>query len=88
MEYSHVTHESLKPFLPEKAKVLILGSLPSIATRKANFYYAHKTNRFYKILAGIYQEEEPLTTEERKAFLTTRFAKNKTIENTVSGTFL
>lgn len=69
MEYSHVTHESLKPFLPEKAKVLILGSLPSIATRKANFYYAHKTNRFYKILAGIYQEEEPLTTEERKAFL-------------------
>lgn len=70
MEYSHVTHDSLKPFLPSGAKVLILGSLPSIATRKANFYYAHKTNRFYKILAGVYQEEEPLTTEERKAFLT------------------
>ncbi len=70
MEYTHVTHESLKPFLPDGAKILILGSLPSIATRKANFYYAHKTNRFYKILAGVFDEEEPLSIEERKAFLT------------------
>lgn len=70
MEYSHVTHESLKPFLPEGAKILILGSLPSIATRKANFYYAHKTNRFYKALAGVFKEEEPVGTEERKEFLT------------------
>ena len=70
MEYTHVTHESLKPFVPEDAKILILGSLPSIATRKANFYYAHKTNRFYKVLAGVFHEAEPVTTEERKQFLT------------------
>lgn len=69
MEYTHVTHESLKPFLPDGAKILILGSLPSIATRKANFYYAHKTNRFYKILSGVFNEEEPLLIEERKEFL-------------------
>ncbi len=70
MEYTHVTHESLKPFVPEGAKILILGSLPSIATRKANFYYAHKTNRFYKILAGVFCEPEPSSIEERKNFLT------------------
>lgn len=70
MKLEHVTHESLKPFLPDGARILILGSLPSIATRKANFYYAHKTNRFYKILAGVFHQEEPQTTEERKAFLT------------------
>lgn len=69
MEYSHVTHESLKPFIHPDSKILILGSLPSIATRKANFYYAHKTNRFYKILAGVFGEEEPISTEERKVFL-------------------
>ncbi len=69
MEYNHVTHESLKPFLPDGAKILILGSLPSIATRKACFYYAHKTNRFYKILSGMFKEEEPLSIEERKNFL-------------------
>ena len=48
---------------------MILGSLPSIATRKANFYYAHKTNRFYKILAGVFEEEEPVSIDERKEFL-------------------
>lgn len=69
MEYSHVTHESLKPFVNPDSRVLILGSLPSIATRKANFYYAHKTNRFYKILAGVFHEEEPISIEERKVFL-------------------
>lgn len=68
-QYDHVTHESLVPFVPDGAKILILGSLPSIATRAANFYYAHKTNRFYKALAGVFQEEEPLTIEERKDFL-------------------
>lgn len=70
MEYTKVTHESLKPFLPNDMKILILGSLPSIATRKANFYYAHKTNRFYKILAFVFNEKEPTTIEERKSFLT------------------
>lgn len=69
MDYTHVTHESLKPFIPEDAKILMLGSLPSIATRKANFYYAHKTNRFYKILAGVFKEDEPITIEEKKIFL-------------------
>ena len=69
MEYQTVTHESLKPFLPEDTRILILGSLPSIATRKANFYYAHKSNRFYKILAGVFDEDEPKTIDERKDFL-------------------
>ena len=69
IEYTHISHESLKPFVPENAKILILGSLPSIASREANFYYAHKTNRFYKILAGVFNEEEPIGTETRKEFL-------------------
>lgn len=70
MEYQHVTHENLKPFFDQDSKVLILGSLPSIATRKAGFYYAHPKNRFFLILSLLFQEEEPKTTEERKAFLT------------------
>ncbi len=68
-EYTHISHESLKPFVPSDAKILILGSLPSIASRKANFYYAHKTNRFYKTLAGVFNEEESIETEARKEFL-------------------
>lgn len=64
-----VTHESLPPFIPEGAKILILGSFPSPVSRKEGFYYAYKTNRFFKVISSILKEEEPLTKEERMAFL-------------------
>ena len=65
-----MTHDSLPPFIPEGANILILGSLPSVMTRKIGFYYAHPSNRFYKALAGVFCEEEPKSIEERKEFLT------------------
>ena len=70
LSYRHVTHESVPAFLPENARILILGSLPSAKSREQGFYYAHKTNRFFKVLAGVFQEEEPKTVAERKTFLT------------------
>ena len=69
MDYLHVTHESIPPFYDSKSQILILGSLPSIGSRKAGFYYAYRTNRFFKVLASLYKETEPLSTEERKSFL-------------------
>lgn len=69
MDYQHITHDSIPPFFDSKSRILILGSLPSIGSRKAGFYYAYKTNRFFKILAALFKEEEPLSTEERKALL-------------------
>lgn len=47
----------LKPIYDEESKVLILGSFPSIISRKEMFYYANKTNRFWKVLEQIYEEE-------------------------------
>ncbi len=47
----------LKPIYDEESKVLILGSFPSIISRKEMFYYANKTNRFWKVLESIYDEE-------------------------------
>lgn len=69
MDYQFVTHESLKPFINKDSEILILGSFPSPMSRKENFYYAHKTNRFFKILSSIYNEEELKTVEEKKDFL-------------------
>lgn len=69
MEYCRVNHDSLKPFVPQDAKILILGSFPSPMSRKMGFYYSFSTNRFFKALAGVFHEVEPKTIEERKAFL-------------------
>ena len=65
----HVTHSSILPFIPENSEILILGSLPSVRSREVGFYYGHSRNRFFKLLAAIYDEEEPISVDERKAFL-------------------
>ena len=68
--YEHVTHSSLPSFLPEGARILILGSFPSKESRKQGFYYAHKNNRFFPVLAALFKEKVPLTIQGRKEFLT------------------
>lgn len=70
MNYTHVSHESLDPFVPKDCRILVLGSMPSITTRSVGFYYAHKTNRFFKILSLVFTEQEPISIGERKEFLT------------------
>ena len=65
----HVDHGCLPPFVPERSRVLILGSFPSVESRRQAFYYAHKTNRFFPALAKAFQEETPISIPERKAFL-------------------
>ena len=69
MEAKHVTHESIPPFVNEESEKLILGSLPSIKSREDGFFYAHPQNRFFKAIAGVFNEPEPKTISERKAFL-------------------
>ena len=48
---------TLKPIYNKFSKVLILGSMPSIISRENNFYYAHKTNRFWPILSILFNTE-------------------------------
>lgn len=69
MELIHVTHESIPIFINEDSEILIFGSLPSVKSREDGFYYAHKRNRFFLTLSKLFNENEPLTIEERKAFL-------------------
>lgn len=63
-----VYHE-LPPIYHKKDKVLLLGSLPSPKSRENKFYYGHPQNRFWKILAKVFNEEVPLTIEDKKLFL-------------------
>lgn len=46
----------LEPIYDKHTKVLILGSFPSVISRKQNFYYANPTNRFWNVLENVYEE--------------------------------
>ena len=65
MEYEHITH-SFKPVYDENSRILILGTLPSVKSRENNFYYGHKQNRFWKLLAYLLDEPVPETIDEKK----------------------
>ena len=67
-EYEHVTH-TFEPVFNKDSKILILGSFPSVKSRENNFYYGHPQNRFWKVLAKIFEEEVPETIEDKKSFL-------------------
>ena len=66
MEYEHIVH-SFEPVYDKDSEILILGTLPSVKSRENNFYYGHKQNRFWKVLATLLKEPVPETIEEKKA---------------------
>lgn len=61
---THVIHP-FAPLFDKDSRVLILGSLPSVASRKNSFYYGHPQNRFWKMLAAVFGEDIPQTIEEK-----------------------
>lgn len=68
MEYQHIVH----PFAPvydENSEILILGTLPSIKSRENDFYYGHRQNRFWKLLAALREEPVPQSIPEKRALL-------------------
>ena len=60
---------NIKPVSDRDSKILILGSFPSVKSRKQVFFYAHPQNRFWKILAALFKEEVPENVEDKKEFL-------------------
>ncbi len=68
MEYQHIRHE-FDPVYDRNSEILILGTLPSVKSREQHFYYGHKQNRFWKVVAALYGEAVPVTIEEKKKIL-------------------
>ena len=61
----------IPPLYNDKSEVLILGSFPSVKSREANFFDGHPQNRFWKVIARIFDEEVPQTIEEKKRLILT-----------------
>ena len=68
MEPEVVSHR-IAPVFDARSRVLVLGTMPSPASRARGFYYGHPQNRFWKVLGALFDEPEPLGTDARKAFL-------------------
>lgn len=67
-EYERIQH-GFAPVFDGRSRVLILGTLPSGKSRETGFYYGHPQNRFWKVLAVLFDEDVPQTVWDKKAML-------------------
>ena len=73
--YEHIVHP-FPPLYDDNSRILILGSLPSVKSREQMFFYGHKQNRFWKVMANILHNTPEDMQDENKHI---------TEENAVSG---
>ena len=57
------------PLFSPDSRVLILGSFPSVKSREQNFFYGHPQNRFWKVIAALFEQETPQTIPEKKELI-------------------
>ena len=69
MAKSQTIIHPIEPTYDQNSRILILGSFPSVKSREMMYFYGHPQNRFWKVVAALYQEDVPMTVEERHAFL-------------------
>ncbi|MBQ1306843.1 MAG: DNA-deoxyinosine glycosylase [Erysipelotrichaceae bacterium] len=62
-------YHQIEPVYDKNSKILILGSFPSVKSRETGFFYGHPQNRFWKIVAAVFEEDVPATIEEKKKML-------------------
>lgn len=66
---THIVHP-IPPFYDASSRILVLGSFPSVKSRESGFFYGHPQNRFWKLMALLFQEPAvPKSVEEKAALL-------------------
>lgn len=68
MVYEKVFH-NIDPVFDSSCKILMLGSMPSLKSRQAVFFYAHPQNRFWSVLSAVLNCPPPMTVEQKKDML-------------------
>lgn len=65
---------TIEPVFDESSRMLVLGTMPSPASREAGFYYGHPQNRFWRVMERLYglADHELDENGARRAFLLQR----------------
>ncbi len=63
------TSQSFEPLYTESANVLILGSMPGLASLEVQEYYAHPRNYFWRIISELTCEPRPLNYKNKLALI-------------------
>ena len=63
MEQERVS--SFEPVVWPNSHVLILGTVPSPKSREYDINYGNPRNRFWKVVAALWDEDDPLVREQR-----------------------
>ena len=58
-----------EPLYDANARVLILGSFPSVKSREQMFFYGHPQNRFWRVMAAILGCGVPQSIDEKRHML-------------------
>ena len=69
IDNSDVQKHPFPPLSDKESMVLILGSFPSVKSREVKFFYGHPQNRFWKVIASIFDEAIPNSIEEKKELI-------------------
>lgn len=64
--------QGFDPVYDKDSKVLILGSFPSVKSRRVEFYYGNPQNRFWRVVCSYFGESIPESTESKREFLRRR----------------
>ena len=64
--YQHISH-GFDPVFDEHSRVLVLGSFPSVLSRKNDFYYGNPKNRFWRVMAHVLGKPVPPNEEDVRA---------------------
>ncbi len=57
------------PLFEKQSRILILGSFPSVKSREQAFFYGHPQNRFWRVIATIFNSPLPESIEDKKALI-------------------
>ena len=69
---SELVASPLPAVFDRESRVLILGTLPSPASRERGCHYGNPQNRFWRVLSALWDEEEPRDNEGRRSLLCRR----------------